>query len=71
MNEWCVLQKASGTIDHIIDTVAAPHDIAALVALLRVNGKMVLVGVPEKPFELAHGTLIFGETLILYLSGSY
>ena len=43
---------------------------AALMALLRVNGKMVLVGLPEKPFELAYGTLIFGETL-LYILGSY
>ena len=57
-------------MDHIIDTVSAPHDMEALVALLRVNGKMVLVGLPEKPFELAYGTLIFGETL-LYILGSY
>ena len=71
MNECCALQKASSTIDYIIDTVAVPHDMEALVALLRVNGRMVLVGIPDKPFELAHGSLIFGETLILYIPGSY
>ena len=45
------MNKASRKIDHIIDIVVVPHDMEALVALIRVNGKMVLVGVPEKPFE--------------------
>lgn len=47
-------------MDYVIDTVAAPHDIDPLLALLKVNGKMVMVGIPEKPFSLLPSTLVFG-----------
>lgn len=46
------LQAAFGTMDYIIDTVSATHPLAPLMALLKVNGKLVTVGLPDKPMEL-------------------
>jgi len=37
------------SFDFILDTVAAPHDLDALLALLRRDGAMVLVGAPATP----------------------
>lgn len=53
-------QAAMGTLDGIIDTVSAVHAIAPLMNLLKPNGKLVLVGAPEKPLELPVFPLIMG-----------
>ncbi|EPS67580.1 geraniol dehydrogenase 1, partial [Genlisea aurea] len=58
------LQAAAGTLDGIIDTVSAPHPLLPLIALLKPHGKMVVVGVPEKPLELHAFPLIAGRKLI-------
>jgi uncharacterized zinc-type alcohol dehydrogenase-like protein len=46
------LEPLSGKFDFILDTVSAPHDLNVYLNLLRRDGVMVLVGVPEKPAEL-------------------
>ncbi|HEV7374556.1 MAG TPA: NAD(P)-dependent alcohol dehydrogenase [Pyrinomonadaceae bacterium] len=46
------LESLSGKFDFILDTVSAPHDLNMYLNLLRRDGVMVLVGVPEKPAEL-------------------
>jgi uncharacterized zinc-type alcohol dehydrogenase-like protein len=46
--------------DFILDTVSANHDYNAYLNLLRRDGTMVLVGVPD-PTPLAAGSLIFGR----------
>uniref|UniRef100_A0A0V0GK66 Putative ovule protein n=1 Tax=Solanum chacoense TaxID=4108 RepID=A0A0V0GK66_SOLCH len=43
---------AGGSLDGIIDTVSAVHPIFPLLNLLKTNGKLVMVGAPEKPLEL-------------------
>jgi uncharacterized zinc-type alcohol dehydrogenase-like protein len=48
----------AGTFDFIIDSVSAPHDYNAYLSLLKVDGTMVLLGVPETPTPLAAGALI-------------
>ena len=53
-----------GKIDFILNTVSAPHDINAYLELLKRDGTMVLVGVPEKPPELHPMNLIFGRKQI-------
>ncbi|KAJ8765636.1 hypothetical protein K2173_014758 [Erythroxylum novogranatense] len=58
------LQAASGTLDGIIDTVSAVHPIVPLIGLLKTNGKLVLVGAPEKPLELVAFSLIIGRKQI-------
>ena len=54
-----------GTLDGIIDTVSATHPLLPLLGLLKCNGKLVLLGVPEKPFELPAFPLILGKQLRL------
>ena len=46
------------SFDFIIDTVSAPHDMNAYLGLLKRDGTLILVGVPEKPLELHAFSLI-------------
>ncbi|KAF2290567.1 hypothetical protein GH714_014446 [Hevea brasiliensis] len=55
------MKAAMGTMDGIIDTVSAMHPLAPLIGLLKTNGKLVLVGAPEKPLELAAFPLIMAK----------
>lgn len=50
-----------GTLDFILDTVSAPHDYALYLNVLKRDGHMVLVGLPDKPPVLQAGALIMGR----------
>lgn len=52
------LEALANHFHFILDAVSAPHDINTYLNLLRRDGVMVLVGVPEKPYELAPFQLI-------------
>nr|GMD54944.1 probable mannitol dehydrogenase [Ipomoea batatas] len=58
------LQAAMGTMDYIIDTIAAVHPLAPLLGLLKMEGKFVTLGLPEKPLELPVFPLAEGRKLI-------
>ncbi|KAL9241408.1 hypothetical protein vseg_015524 [Gypsophila vaccaria] len=58
------IQAALGTMDGIIDTVSAQHAILPLLGLLKSQGKLVLVGLPEKPFELSAFPLVGGRKTV-------
>ncbi|KAH9712638.1 putative cinnamyl alcohol dehydrogenase 6 [Citrus sinensis] len=58
------LQGAMGTLDGIIDTVSAVHPILPLLGLLKSQGKLVLVGAPDKPLELPVISLIMGRKTV-------
>uniref|UniRef100_A0A0R0ITF2 Alcohol dehydrogenase-like N-terminal domain-containing protein n=1 Tax=Glycine max TaxID=3847 RepID=A0A0R0ITF2_SOYBN len=45
-------KAAMGTLDGIIDTVSAIHPLPPLLGMLKSQGKLVMVGLPEKPLEL-------------------
>ena len=53
--------KAAGTFDFILDTVSAPHDLNAYLALLKRDGTMCLVGVPSEPAALHAFSLVGGR----------
>lgn len=55
------MQKHANSFDFILDTVSAEHDLNAYLALLKLNGTMVLVGAPDKPSPVAAFSLIFGR----------
>lgn len=55
------MQAASKTLDFIIDTVSAPHSVESYLDLLKVNGKLVIVGVPPHKMEISPMTLIDGK----------
>ncbi|KAI5057601.1 hypothetical protein GOP47_0027616 [Adiantum capillus-veneris] len=50
------LKKASRSIDYIVDTVSAPHNLEQYLELL--------VGFPPKPYEILPSTLIFGRLMV-------
>jgi uncharacterized zinc-type alcohol dehydrogenase-like protein len=50
--------RNAGRFDFILDTVSAPHDVNALIGLLRRNASMVLVGAPPQPVPIAAFSLI-------------
>ena len=55
----------AGTFDFILDTVAASHDLDAFTALLKRDGTLCLVGVPEHPHPSPSvGQLVFGRRSI-------
>ncbi|MDQ3180809.1 MAG: NAD(P)-dependent alcohol dehydrogenase [Acidobacteriota bacterium] len=52
------MKPLAGQFDFILDTASAVHDLNAYLNLLKLNGAMVIVGVPEKPAEVAAFSLI-------------
>nr|XP_043632120.1 mannitol dehydrogenase-like [Erigeron canadensis] len=58
------MQAAMGSLDGILDTVSGNHPMAPLLNALKPHGKLVLVGVPEKPLEIAAFSLIMGRKLV-------
>lgn len=61
------MQKHAGSLDFILDTVSAEHDINAYLQLLGPDGNLTLVGAPAKPMGVAAFNLIMGRRS---LSGS-
>nr|GLL18947.1 8-hydroxygeraniol dehydrogenase-like isoform X1 [Ipomoea trifida] len=58
------MQAAMNTLDGIIDTVSAVHPVLPLLCLLKTNGKLVMVGAPEKPLDLPVFPLLMGRKLV-------
>jgi uncharacterized zinc-type alcohol dehydrogenase-like protein len=58
------VKTVNGYFDFILDTVSANHDYNFYLGLLRTNGVMVCVGVPEAPASVPAGNLIFGRKSI-------
>ncbi|WP_158880445.1 NAD(P)-dependent alcohol dehydrogenase [Rhodanobacter sp. L36] len=60
-NDEAQMQAHAGTFDFILDTVSAPHDVNAFLQMIKRDGTMVLVGVPDVPPTIPAGSLIFGR----------
>jgi uncharacterized zinc-type alcohol dehydrogenase-like protein len=60
-------KRLASRFDLLIDTISAPHDYDAYLAMLRVEGAMVLLGVPPAPAPVHAFSLIGGRRT---LSGS-
>ncbi|XP_071912772.1 protein REDOX 1-like [Coffea arabica] len=58
------MQAARDTLDGIIDTVSAFHPVMPLFSLLKNDGKLVVVGIPNKPLELDIYPLIAGRKML-------
>lgn len=59
------MKAHTGSFDFILDTVAASHDLDAYTALLKRDGTLCLVGVPEEPHPSPNvGPLIFRRRAI-------
>jgi uncharacterized zinc-type alcohol dehydrogenase-like protein len=53
-----VFRSHARRFDLIVDTASAPHDYNAYLGLLKFDGTMVLLGIPEQPQPVAAGALI-------------
>ncbi|MEW2270772.1 NAD(P)-dependent alcohol dehydrogenase [Streptomyces griseofuscus] len=61
-------ENLKGTFDLILNTVSAPLDFSAFLSLLRTDGAMVNVGLPEEPVQITLQSL-FGNRRSLSSSG--
>ncbi|MFF7971837.1 alcohol dehydrogenase catalytic domain-containing protein [Streptomyces sp. NPDC007905] len=61
-------EELAGTFDIILNTVSAPLDFAAYLSLLRTDGTMVNVGLPEEPVQIELQSL-FGNRRSVSSSG--
>lgn len=57
-------QRYKGQFDLILDTVSAPHDINCYTALLRREGVLVLLGLPDHPPQLETSNLIYNHAAV-------
>jgi alcohol dehydrogenase (NADP+) len=60
-SEEATFKKLASHFDVIIDTISAPHDYNAYLNTLRVDGTMVLLGVPPAPTPVHAFSLIGGR----------
>jgi uncharacterized zinc-type alcohol dehydrogenase-like protein len=60
-SEKGVFKRLAGQFDLILDTISAPHDYNAYLGTLKVDGTMVLLGVPPQPTPVAAFALIGGR----------
>ena len=58
------MKAAAGSLDGIIDTVSAMHDLQAYVSLLRASGKYVCVGAPPEPYQISAFALLMRRILV-------
>jgi uncharacterized zinc-type alcohol dehydrogenase-like protein len=58
---------AMGSLDFILNTISAPHDPNPYLGLLKRNGTMCLVGMPEQPLTVYPMSIVWGDKA---LSGS-
>ena len=58
------MKKAAESLDAIVDTVAVKHDINALLGLLKVDGKLICVGMPSEPYTLAAAGFVMRRRMI-------
>lgn len=64
-SDAAALRAQAGSFDLILDTVAASHSLDVYTGLLKRDGTLVLVGVPEHPHPTPNvATLIFGRRSI-------
>jgi alcohol dehydrogenase (NADP+) len=61
------MQMHTMSFDFILDTISSQHDLNTYLHLLKTDGSLTLVGMPEKPLQVAAFSLTFGRR---NLSGS-
>ncbi|SSH84912.1 alcohol dehydrogenase [Klebsiella pneumoniae] len=55
------MAKFAGKLDLILDTVSAKHDVNAYLKLLKIDGSVVLVGLPPEPIEISAFNVVKGR----------
>lgn len=55
------MKAQAGTFHFILDTVSASHDVNQLLGLLRHDGNLVMVGLPNEPIPVQPTGIVFGR----------
>ncbi|XP_050205633.1 probable cinnamyl alcohol dehydrogenase [Mercurialis annua] len=55
------MNKTTNTLDYILDTVPAPHSLNPYLSLLKVNGKIIVVGAAAEPLHFTASVVITGK----------
>ncbi|KAJ9177486.1 hypothetical protein P3X46_012702 [Hevea brasiliensis] len=63
-NDKNEMKAAMGTLDGVIDTVSVFHAVLPIIGLLKSHGKLVLLGLPDKPLELPVFPLLLGRKTV-------
>ncbi len=63
-SERATFKRLAGAFDLIIDTISAPHDLNAYLGMLRIDGAMVLLGIPPAPAPVSANALIGGRKVL-------
>lgn len=56
------MQEAADSLDYILDTVPVHHPLEPYLSLLKVDGKLVLMGVISEPMQFVSPMIMLGET---------
>ncbi|KAK9163811.1 hypothetical protein Syun_004713 [Stephania yunnanensis] len=59
------MARAADSLDYILDTVPAVHPLESYIQLLKVKGKVCMVGVSPKPLQFDSDALILGKKSIV------
>ena len=55
------MQKAADSLDYIIDTVPVFHPLELYLSLLKLDGKLILLGIINTPLQFANPMVMLGE----------
>lgn len=58
------LKTVNGKFDFIVDTLSAPHDYNAYIALLKTSGVLICVGLPVEPMHVPAFNIVFTRKCI-------
>ncbi|CAF4951730.1 unnamed protein product, partial [Rotaria sp. Silwood1] len=58
------MKQIKNSLDLILDTVSAPHDVASLIDLLRFEGVYTIIGAPSKSLEIPTFPLLMKRPII-------
>lgn len=60
------MQELADSFDYIIDTVPAHHPLEPSLSLLKLDGKLIILGVINVPLQFVSPLLMLGEPLFYY-----
>lgn len=59
------MQEAADSLDYIIDTVPVGHPLEPYLSLLKLDGKLIMMGVISTPLQFVTPMLMLGQPLFL------
>ncbi|KAI3922404.1 hypothetical protein MKX01_006093 [Papaver californicum] len=62
------MERATGSLDYILDTIPGVHSLEAYLSLLKFDGKLLIVGVSTEPLQFNSSNLILGKK---WIGGSF